>query len=257
MSSYPLPNLFIPGVQKAGTTALASFLAQHPDICLVEGKEAHVFDDPQYHRSADKLSFARDKYAGKLAHYNGEKYILDATPITMLHPQFIMSAARTCKHAKYIVMLRDPVERALSHYAMTKSRGLEARSPAMAFLLEPWRMRGFYKNLPTSPFESKYRDQSYLIRGLYSKQLKILKNYVSTYQVMCFEQNDLAREHTLTLKKITNFLEIAEQPIEPNRVFESDTSYRVPSFFYTLLMGYYQLVNSEVNINHNEVRKLD
>ena len=46
VSSYPFPNLIIPGVQKAGTTALASFLSQHPDICIVEGKEAHVFDDP-------------------------------------------------------------------------------------------------------------------------------------------------------------------------------------------------------------------
>ncbi len=122
----------------------------------MEGKEAHVFDDPEYHQAHDKLQFARQKYTSKLTHYNGEKYILDATPVTMVHPEFIQAASRTCQQAKYIVMLRDPVERALSHYAMTKSRGLESRSPAMAFLLEPWRMRGFYKRLPTSPFESRY-----------------------------------------------------------------------------------------------------
>ena len=51
-------NLHIVGVQKAGTTALAHFLSQHPDICLVDGKEAHVFDQPDFYETEDKKAFA-------------------------------------------------------------------------------------------------------------------------------------------------------------------------------------------------------
>ncbi|NVK55255.1 MAG: sulfotransferase [Alteromonadaceae bacterium] len=235
MSSYPLPNLFIPGVQKAGTTALASFLSQHPDICLVKGKEAHVFDDPQYHRSTDKSGFVHDKYASKLAHYKGERYILDATPVTMLHPQFIQAAARHCAQAKYVVVLRDPVDRALSHYAMTKSRGLESRSPAMAFLLEPWRMRGFYKNLPNSPFESKYRDQSYLTRGKYRRQLGWLTNEVGESQIKIINQHDLLSNHQGVLDGIFDFLSAEHVKLDAERVFSTKDRAEISPFLYRIL----------------------
>lgn len=238
---FPLPNLFIPGVQKAGTTALSSFLSQHPDICLVKGKEAHVFDDPEYHRANNKLEYARTKYASKLAHYNGERYILDATPITMLHPEFIRAAAITCPDAKYIVMLRDPIERALSHYAMTKSRGLEPHSPTKAFLLEPWRMRGFFKELPLAPFESKYRDQSYLIRGTYKRQLKALRYHIEDKNLFVARQSDLNIEHQETLHHIFSFLDIPTIKVQKQSVFKTSKEYVLPKLTEACLRTFFNL----------------
>ena len=58
----PLVNLHIVGVQKAGTSALAHFLSQHSDVCVVEGKEAHVFDQPDF-ASKDKHEYANKRYA--------------------------------------------------------------------------------------------------------------------------------------------------------------------------------------------------
>ena len=240
MNNFPLPNLFIPGVQKAGTTALASFLAQHPDICLVEGKEAHVFDDPEFHAASDKLAFAQQKYASKLKHYKGERYILDATPITMLHPEFIKAATEFCPNSKYIVMVRDPIERALSHYAMTKQRGLEPYSPTLAFMLEPWRMRGFYRNLPSSPFQSRYRDQSYLIRGLYQKQLRLLQSCVGTSSINIVQQERLLNEHNSCLSEIFIFLDIEKCDIERQRVFSSQVEYTLPNWIRLLLRAYFR-----------------
>jgi len=241
--NFPLPNLFIPGVQKAGTTALSSFLAQHPEICLVNGKEAHVFDDPEYHKADDKLAYAKAKYASKLMHYNGERYILDATPITMLHPAFIQAAATTCPDAKYVVMLRDPVERALSHYAMTKSRGLESYSPTRAFLAEPWRMRGFYKELPHAPFESRYRDQSYLIRGRYKQQLKTLRYYVEDRNLFVAKQNDLNNKHQETLSDIFYFLDLPPVKVQKRSVFKTDKEYALPKFTEICLKALFNFFN--------------
>lgn len=241
MNNYPFPNLFIPGVQKAGTTALASFLAQHPDICLVEGKEAHVFDDPEFHASSDKHEYARHKYASKLTHYNGERYILDATPITMLHPAFIKATATYCPNAKYIVMLRDPIERALSHYAMTKARGLEALPPEKAFWRESSRMKGFYDTLPLSPFESLYRDKSYLIRGRYKQQLSWLYSYAKKQNVKTFQQDQLLGSHGETLAEIFSFLKLGNITVDQKRVFSSDEAYSLPIFFYWLLKAYFYI----------------
>ena len=226
MSTFPFPNLFIPGVQKGGTTALSSFLAQHPDICLVEGKEAHVFDDPEYHNSSDKLAFAEKKYKSKLKHYNGEKFILDATPITMLHPEFIKAVVNTSPNAKHIVMLRDPIDRALSQYAMSKERGLESKSPFLALLLERWRMRDFYQELPKAPFESKYRDQSYLLRGNYRRQLFQLYEYVDKNNLLVMKQERLLNHHAKALEEITDFLDIERMQIEKEIVFNTKNVYR-------------------------------
>ncbi|BFT31566.1 hypothetical protein D210916BOD24_27420 [Alteromonas sp. D210916BOD_24] len=207
---------------------MASFLSQHPDIYLVDGKEAHVFDDPAYHNALDKQRFAEQKYESKLKHYKGERYILDATPITMLHPAFITAASSSCPDAKYIVMLRNPIERALSHYAMTKSRGLEPCSPAKAFLLEHHRMKGFYPELPFAPFESKYRDQSYLIRGRYNKQLSYLYNVVPRQNVYIEQQKRLSENHDTCLLRIFNFLGLPNISVEKKEVFKSSNQYHLP-----------------------------
>lgn len=243
VSTYPLPNLFVPGVQKAGTTALSSFLSQHPDICLVEGKEAHVFDDPEYQLAEDKLAFAKQKYGEKLTHYNGEKYILDATPITMLHTTFISEAARMCPSAKYIVMLRDPIDRALSHYGMTKSRGLEPFSPSIALLLEPFRMIGFHHKLPFEPFESKYRDQSYLVRGNYKKQFKALMRNVEPENVLICQQENLSLAHDEFMDNIFHFLSISNIEIRKQEIFKSDNQYCLHPFAKALIKLYFKLLS--------------
>ena len=79
-----LPNLFVVGVQKGGTTALAQFLAAHPEICLIRNKEAHVFDREDIgHWSAERMA---ESYAPRFTHHTGERWRLDATPIYLYNP---------------------------------------------------------------------------------------------------------------------------------------------------------------------------
>lgn len=221
IAAFPVPNLHILGFQKCGTTAMAHFLSQHPDICQVQGKEAHVFDDPEYANAPDKEAFAMQKYRDKLRHFNQQQYILDSTPITLFHPQFTQACVTFNPQAKFIVMKRDPVERAFSHYQMTKARGLESRSPFMAFLLEPWRMRGRDKKLPLCSFEHSYRDHSYLSRGLYKRQLDMLYKQVDSKQVLIVEQTALASDHENTLKRVWEFLSIDPVSVIKEDIFSS------------------------------------
>ena len=241
-NTFPLPNLFIPGVQKAGTTALASFLSQHEDICLVDNKEAHVFDAPELLRTKDKKAFIEQAYMRKLGHYKGERYILDATPITMLHPTFVKECAGACPNAMHVVMLRDPVERAISHYAMSKKKGREELEPLAAFWSERQRMIGFYENLPTSEFKSEYRDHSYLIRGRYKRQLRTLYRFFPKNNVKVITQECLLNKHTETLEDIFDFLSLPQQTIKDERVFASNQSVHVPRWA-RMLMYFYFLVS--------------
>lgn len=105
------PNLFVVGSMKCGTTILCDFLSMHPEVAIARGKETHYFT-----LNADK---GVDWY---LAHFDGAgdvRYRVDASPTyfdlsLFAHtPQAIKAFA---PEAKIVVMIRDPLERALSHF---------------------------------------------------------------------------------------------------------------------------------------------
>jgi hypothetical protein len=215
-----LINLHIIGIQKAGTTALAHFLNQHPAIYVVDGKEAHVFDHPDYKLSHNKAQFIKNKYLQKLKNLAHQRIICDATPITIYKPQFLQACIDYNKNAKFIVVLRDPVSRAVSHYRMSKHRGEETRSMLLAFLLEPLRLLKC-NSADNWPFSSPMRTKSYLSRGLYSRQLTNLYQRVERDRVLVVTQEDLKSNHQSTLNRIYLFLDIQKHNVLQQTVFET------------------------------------
>jgi hypothetical protein len=220
-SNIILVNLHIIGVQKAGTTALSSFLNQHPDIYLVDGKEAHVFDHLLFTQQTNKQEFATQLYQTKLSKYQNQSIMCDATPITIFRPEFIKACYQFNPKAKFIVVLRDPIDRAVSQYYMELARSYEHRSMLTAFLLEAFRLRGI--NQPHSwDIDSPFRTHSYLSRGRYSKQLKSLYAIVPKNQVLVLQQDALKNQHKKTMLKVFEFLEIEPYDITPSQVFTSE-----------------------------------
>jgi hypothetical protein len=214
-------NLHIIGVQKAGTTALASFLHQHPAIYVADSKEAHVFDHPLYSEQSNKITFAHKRYQGKLKKYQNQPIICDATPITAFRSDFIRACYQYNPEAKFILVLRDPVERAISHYHMSQRRGQENRSMLSAFLLETFRLIGINKVNPWD-FDSRFRHHSYLRRGCYTKQLRDVYSLIPKKQVLVLQQQVLKNQHKETMLKVFEFLEINHHDVTPTQVFTSE-----------------------------------
>ncbi|MFO6423839.1 sulfotransferase family protein [Motilimonas sp. KMU-193] len=208
------PNLYIVGGQKCGTTALASFLQQHPDICLVQGKEAHIFDSPA-HLTSDDAALV-NAYKALLPHYQGEKYLCDATPIYCYLPGIIARLAAFSPQAKVIMLVRDPVDRAISQYQMEHGRGHEPRSLLGAFLAEPTRLKQASDKWALG---SPWRIHSYLDRGRFSDQLAIIKQHFKPEQVLVLHNDDLRHQHQATLARVFNFLELANHDVPPQEVF--------------------------------------
>lgn len=214
------PNLWIVGGQKCGTTALAHFLAQHPDIALAEGKEAHIFDHPDHlspQGECQASSEALDAlYASRFAHAQQQRYRCDATPIYAHWSQLIPAIAAYSPQSKVIMMLREPVQRAVSQYQMERSRGHEPRGILSAFLLEPWRLsraQGDYS------WASPLRTQSYLQRGEYRRQVAALQQTFAAPQVLVLTNEALRDHHQLTLARIFEFLQLPALPIAAEQVF--------------------------------------
>lgn len=178
-SAAPRVSFLIGGVQKGGTTAMAHSLALHPDVRLPLRKEAHVFDAPGFDDRWSGAEIER-RYA---PHFGdaGDGLFGDATPIYCLHERFVQRIARYNPHMRWVLLLRHPVERAISQYHMERGRGDERWPLLAALLLERWRLRGHQDDFtPASPL----RRHSYRLRGDYARQLDTLYRHFDPSQVL-------------------------------------------------------------------------
>ena len=209
-------DFVIAGVQKGGTSALAHFLSQHPAVAMAS-REGHVFDSPDY--SPDWTPEQIDaRYARRVERRPATKVCGESTPIYLYLPDVAAELHRYNPALKVIVILRDPVERALSHYAMERGRGKEQRPLWLALLAERWRLRRCAD--PKGP-ESAARRHSYRSRGLYGLQLRNLFAVFPSKQVLVLRSEDLLRRHDETLENVFAFLGVSVSVrIPPETVFE-------------------------------------
>jgi len=219
--SAPLIQFVIGGVQKGGTTALAQLIARHPQIALPRDKEAHVFDAPDF-AEHDTPAQIDARYAGHFAPAAEDVLHGDATPIYCFHPTFIQRIAAYNPQMRWILLLRHPVERAISHYHMERRRGLESWPLWLALLLERWRLRGHEQDFS---IDSPLRRHSYRARGDYARQLDTLYAHFPPEQVLLLRTRALAQTPERTLAQIWSFLGVdpgMAAPAQHTRIFTGD-----------------------------------
>lgn len=200
----------IVGAQKAGTTALWSYLDDHPEACMAWGREVHLFDlmDTPYVQRERLDQF----YAGYFQHYDGEALRGESTPAYLFHPTALSEIKRYNPDMKLIVLLRDPIERALSHYAMERAQGHERWPLWLALLLEAPRL--WWLRLTPGP-RIRPMFYSYASRGLYRRQLRRLYRLFSPEQVLVLDSRALLAQHRDSLQRVYGFLGLSE--IDPGQ----------------------------------------
>lgn len=190
--STPMINAAIVGVQRAGTSSLAAMLAEHPEICLAEGKEAHLFDDLEVQSQGP----SPDALKRLFAHRRGEAILLDATPSYVWMPGCLEALARHNPEVKVICVLREPAERAASSHALQLGRGWEDLPFWRALLAERRRLRR-----DPAPFvtRSETRVHSYRTRGYYAGQVRHLLEVFPDALVLSF--GELLGEPEATMQR--------------------------------------------------------
>jgi len=161
-----LPDAVILGAQKSGTTSLHYYLVQHPQVIEPQRKEVHFFD----------VNFERGE-AWYRAHFGLEDepgLNLDSSPYYLFHPAVPQRLHALLPDARLIVLLRDPVRRAYSHYWHERGKGREQLSFEEAISAEPERLGTEAARLADGSLERSYAHQhySYLARGRYAEQLE-------------------------------------------------------------------------------------
>src|SRR5215216_7751234 len=126
----PLPDFLVLGAQKAGTTALYAYLRRHPQIAGPSWKEVSFFDR-HYARGE---SWYRGNFPSRPATWlarrraGAEPIVGEASPGYLFHPHAPQRVATLLPNVRLIALLRDPVDRALSHYHHELALGRESLS---------------------------------------------------------------------------------------------------------------------------------
>lgn len=188
----------IGGAQKSGTCSLDRLFRMHRGIQMSTKKETHFFDD-------ETRAWPTSDYSALDAFFPQEDNRLrgEATPITLY-----WRPARERLHAhnpdiKLIFMLRDPVERAFSHWRMMYAIGNDTMPFAQAI------REGRARVQNEAEVAGLHRHYSYVERGLYAAQLREVLQLFPTQNVHCEIFEEFFADRMQGLDRLTRFLDVA------------------------------------------------
>jgi hypothetical protein len=200
-------DFIVAGVQKAGTTALYDYLTEDPAIGLSRVKEVHFFDD-------ESRDWAAADYGAYHAQFDWERPAIrgEATPIYAYWPGALERIARYNPAIRLILMLRDPVERAWSHWRMEYARGVETQPFS-------WCVRDGRRRLFEAEPWGVHREFSYVERGFYGEQVERLFELFPQEQALILGADDLRRDPNGVLAQVNLFVGAPPpQPRTPREV---------------------------------------
>lgn len=199
----PLPRLLIIGAQKSGTTTLFNYLITNSSVSRPLNKEIHFFSF-YYHKG---VSWYKTHFPKTL-----EKSInFEASTSYLIYPKAAERAYSVIPGAKIIAILRNPIERAYSHFWHTKRIGKE---PSITFeealSLEQCRENTIQSKLKANKnycYNDMYR-HAYLKRGIYADQIEIWLKFFQKENILVIESGRLFNAPYRELEKISSFLNI-------------------------------------------------
>lgn len=203
-------QFLIAGAQKGGTTALAAYLRQHPHLFIPASKELHFFDDELLNwRQPEKLF---PHYHAKFKDASPAALWGEATPIYAYWWPAISRIWAYNPAMRIILCLRNPVERAYSHWAMEAGRHFDKMSFSDAIASEEERCR--------TVLPQQHRVFSYISRGFYSEQLRRMWSFFPRQQTLLLRQEQLLEEPLVTLKAVHEFLGV--EPLDPPELLQAN-----------------------------------
>jgi hypothetical protein len=214
------PSVLLIGTQKGGSTSLFNYLVQHPDVLPPLGKEVHYFDF-NYGRGVGWYH-GRFPYRHQLR--DGVQ-TLDATPYYMMHPLAPQRAAGLLPGVKLIAVLRNPIERALSHYQHEVRGGRETLSFAEALDREAERLAGEEERLRREPNYYSYNHHRYAYtgRGLYVEQLRRWVEHFPREQLLVVQSEWLFRDPSAASEAVYRFLGLRSHRLPKYETFLQGT----------------------------------
>jgi len=209
---HVLPDFIIFGVSRSGTTSLYQYLAQHPNIepCVV--KEPRFFD-MYYDRGINwyRMNFPSKLQKSTFSKLKHKKFITgEASGAYLQNPHAPQRIHDLNPNMKLILLLRNPVDRAFSHYIRKMKNGSEKLSFEEVIEQEKSRIEGEQEKMEKNEnyYSSIYHSLAYITTGLYAIRLKRWLKYFSMKQILVLENGEFSREPEKVYNQAIKFLDL-------------------------------------------------
>jgi len=218
----PLPDFLVIGTKRGGTTSLWNYLLSHPGVLPMFPSPLNI-KSPHYfywHYAAGPLWY-RSHFAstptrtvlGRLRRTpirTGE-----ASPNYLYDPRVAPRVAELLPAARVIMLLRDPVERAYSHYKERVRAGVEDLSFEDALAAEPDRLAGEAEKMAADPYyySRPYDYYAYRDRGVYAPQIRRWQEHVPADRLLITRSEDFYDDPAAVYTQVTDFLGLPRRPL--------------------------------------------
>jgi tetratricopeptide (TPR) repeat protein len=221
------PNFLVIGTQKGGTTSLYYYLAQHPQIVPSLIKEIDYWSH-KYERGLEWY------LAHFLPQFKGQNFLTgEATPSYLDSQGVAERLYKVFPNIKLIILLRNPIDRAISHYYQWVSLKWESRSLQEAIQLEMNQSQNSFWNQPNR----------YLARGVY---LEFIKEWMAVFpreQILILKSEDFYENPAQVLTQIFQFLGLPDYSLPEYKPYNARSYPEVDDNIQNTLRDYFKPYN--------------
>jgi hypothetical protein len=199
-----MPDFVIIGAQKCGTTFLYHLLGQHPHVRPAAKKEIHYFD----HHFGKGIDWYRSHFPLPKRKKGRRSITGESSPYYLFHPHAARRMAQVVPEARLIALLRNPADRAYSHYQQELGRGHETLTFEEAIAAEETRLHGERDRMLEDEHYASFNHQnfSYLSRSIYVDQLAEWSRFFGRDQMLVLKSEDVFDRTAYALKPVLDFL---------------------------------------------------
>tara|TARA_B100000161_G_scaffold265467_1_gene241838 strand:+ start:1028 stop:1885 length:858 start_codon:yes stop_codon:yes gene_type:complete len=191
-------NLFIIGAAKSGTTSLCEYITQHPKVFIPNIKEPHFFSNIKQTTTTRVINNIKEY--SQLYKNRKEQYLCDgSTSYLFFSKRTALKIKKYNKHAKIILLLRNPIDRLYSHYLMAKEMVGEEVNDIRFVINEDYRTKQGYHDSKVNP---------YLAPSFYFKNVEEYLNRFSKENVHIVIFEDLIANLDHEMSQIFSFLNL-------------------------------------------------
>lgn len=245
-----MPGFIIIGAQRCGTTSLYNYLVMHPSVLPAFTKEVHYFD-LNFYRGSD---WYRAHFPCSLRKYYNRRIFKtplitgEASPYYIYHPHTPNRMFQLIPGVKLLVLLRNPVDRAYSHYHHEVRLGIETLSFKEAIKKEEERLSGEVEKMLKDENYNSFNHQhySYLSRGIYIEQLKVWMDLFPRNQILILRSEDFYNNTSTVWDQVLNFLNLPSSELPDFRKYNYGNYPRLDAAMREHLIKYFKPFNEQL-----------
>ncbi|MEG4319794.1 MULTISPECIES: sulfotransferase [unclassified Microcoleus] len=232
------PDFIIIGSPRCGTTSLYKYITAHPQILPAANKEICFFSE-HFNKG---LAWYQAHFP---PHIETHHFLTgEATPTYLTHPLAASRLHGCLPKVKLIVILRNPVDRAFSHYQMLVRRGTECRTFEVAIDAELQLLAG---TTETSLADQSYwKDCHYIYKSLYACSLKQWMNLFPREQFLILPSEEFYANPAATLSQVFNFLGLPDYQLSDYKQYNGGNYQPADDVVSQRLREYFQQHNREL-----------